>query len=429
MRLPMNEQSELLYSETFNSLWCLVNERFVTWAEFKMLPMPEGYDNATIWKLLSTLRRGTGIRLTYPPWFNMVDGDNKHLWFSIPHSLSDNLREIVRLAAVDSSLAQSLKQFDSAYLQYYLIERELVVACRRDGVVLSLEEARQAWLAPPRQPSSEQLIFRRLVELFLSAEEIATAPLSISALEHLYESLAGGITKVFTPVYTLYSDNSTCEYFTSAHTFELTCEMMNGGGSDHYLHPVFSVIEISRHLWDYQPFEHFNACMEVLIRRVFCLKAGYPLIAYLSLVQIDESIQASQESEFGVYTTAFPAEYQVVGVDVTWYQNIMLARYIEDLERLRQHIDAFFARRRHVRTCIGALASLNHRQKDVLHLFCRNPGEQLTISSHRERHKVSYATARADLLSLSETAYLRVRPQQQAFIFISGPRLIELLGE
>jgi hypothetical protein len=110
--------------------------------------------------------------------------------------------------------------------------------------------------------------------------------------------------------------------------------MFNGGGSDQYLHPIFAIIEISRHLWDYQPFQMLNACIELIIRRAFYIRFNYPLAAYLSPVQIDEGIQKNKELPFGAYTLTFPKEYQVIGVDVTWYQDMMVAFYIEDLKRL-----------------------------------------------------------------------------------------------
>jgi hypothetical protein len=112
--------------------------------------------------------------------------------------------------------------------------------------------------------------------------------------------------------------------------------MFNGGGSDQYLHPIFAIIEISRHLWDYQPFQILNACIELIIRRAFCIRFNYPLAAYLSLVQIDEGIQKNNELPFGAYTFTFPMEYQVIGVDVTWYQDMMVAFYIQDLKRLQK---------------------------------------------------------------------------------------------
>jgi DNA-binding GntR family transcriptional regulator len=71
---------------------------------------------------------------------------------------------------------------------------------------------------------------------------------------------------------------------------------------------------------------------------------------------------------------------------------------------------------------------LNHHQKDVLHLFLKTPSpERLSIDSHRAGYKISYATVRADLLSLEESGYLSVHAQRQAFIFTSGQRLSELI--
>ncbi len=72
---------------------------------------------------------------------------------------------------------------------------------------------------------------------------------------------------------------------------------------------------------------------------------------------------------------------------------------------------------------------LNHRQIALISHALRNPGEIYTIESHKESHRVSYPTARSDLLQLSEFAVLDQRKMGNTFVFRGVDNIRERLEE
>jgi Fic family protein len=72
---------------------------------------------------------------------------------------------------------------------------------------------------------------------------------------------------------------------------------------------------------------------------------------------------------------------------------------------------------------------LNERQRDVLLHALRHPGTEYTIQLHTDLSKVTYGTARADLLGLAVRGLMDQVKTGKSIIFTLSPHLDEHLKQ
>jgi Fic family protein len=88
--------------------------------------------------------------------------------------------------------------------------------------------------------------------------------------------------------------------------------------------------------------------------------------------------------------------------DATYFLIYQLEVMLRAIENLDQYLQRKIAQIREVEIRLKNVASFNHRQLALLGHALRHPGTEYTIKSHQRSHNVAYATARSDLLALSE---------------------------
>ena len=96
------------------------------------------------------------------------------------------------------------------------------------------------------------------------------------------------------------------------------------------------------------------------------------------------------------------------------------------IHRKNQEIESFGAQ-------LADLDLFNHRQLALLLHGMKHPGFRYSIRSHRTSHRVTYQTARTDLLTLTGHGLLEHRKRGRQFLFLAPPdlkqRLRQLQGE
>ena len=74
-------------------------------------------------------------------------------------------------------------------------------------------------------------------------------------------------------------------------------------------------------------------------------------------------------------------------------------------------------------------AMLNHRQIALIISMRKHPDRVYTIASHRRSHRVTYQTARTDLLGLAALGLVAVAKHGRAFVFSLARDFDERLRE
>jgi len=197
------------------------------------------------------------------------------------------------------------------------------------------------------------------------------------------------------------------------------CDFANGKGETEFFHPVIRAIVL--HLWlayDH-PFEDGNGRTARALFYWSMLNSGYWLFEFISISSILR--QAS-----GQYAQAF-LYTETDANDATYFIVHQLRVIKSALQKLERFLERKTREIRQAEKLLQGVDGLNYRQLALLSHALRKPHADFTINSHKVSHRIAYATARADLLSLVKIGLLKQRTIGNAMHFAAGDMLRELL--
>lgn len=151
---------------------------------------------------------------------------------------------------------------------------------------------------------------------------------------------------------------------------------------------------IALHFWmayDH-PFEDRNGRTARALFHWSMLSQGYWLAEFLSISRI--LLQAPAQ-----YARSF-LHTESDDNDLTYFLLYQLSVIRRAVEELRDYLARKMAEVRDAERLIKASAVLNHRRLAILSRAVRIADSRFSIASHRLSHRVSYETARTDLLDL-----------------------------
>ncbi|WP_234987842.1 Fic family protein [Novilysobacter spongiicola] len=201
------------------------------------------------------------------------------------------------------------------------------------------------------------------------------------------------------------------------------CDFANGGDSGEFLHPIVRAIAIHFQIGYDHPFCDGNGRTARALFYWSMLRSGYWLSEYVSISSVLK--KAPQQ-----YVRAY-LHTESDGTDLSYFVAHQLDVIIAAVEGLR----GYLARKGRERNQAEALlrpgsplgARLNHRQRSILLHAIRHPDSVYEIAGHQAAHRVTYPTARADLLGLVELDLLRQDRRGKAFIFLPARDLAQRL--
>jgi Fic family protein len=143
------------------------------------------------------------------------------------------------------------------------------------------------------------------------------------------------------------------------------------------------------------------------------LRSGYWLTEYISISSVLRKAPAQ-------YVSAY-LRSESDGADMSYFVAHQLDVIIEAVNSLRAYIGRKARERRQAEALLRPAsklgARLNHRQRAVLLDALRHPEREYDIAGHQAAHRVTYATARSDLLGLAKLKLLIKRKRGKAFVF------------
>lgn len=202
------------------------------------------------------------------------------------------------------------------------------------------------------------------------------------------------------------------------------CAFANDRGDDsrkRFVHPVLRAILLHFALAYDHPFVDGNGRTSRALFYWSLARQGYWLVEFISISRILKKAPAKYGEAFLYVETD--------DNDVTYF----LLNQLRVTERAIRALHEYLAAKtREIRGTEDLLrhspalsTRFNHRQLALLNHALKHPGFGYAFDSHRRSHRVSYQTARTDLLSLQEVGLFERIQRGRTFVFVA-PRDLKL---
>ena len=188
-----------------------------------------------------------------------------------------------------------------------------------------------------------------------------------------------------------------------------------------FVHPIIRAVILHFWLAYDHPFKDGNGRTARALFYWMMLKRGFWLFQFISISQILLKARAQ-------YGQAF-LKTETDGNDLNYFLLHQLGVIEQAIKSLHDYIRRKSEEVSEASKRLRALGEFNHRQEALLNRAIRHPGTAFTIESHQQSHRVSYATARSDILRLVELSLLTQRKRGQAFVFEAASDLEKRLNE
>ena len=204
---------------------------------------------------------------------------------------------------------------------------------------------------------------------------------------------------------------------------ESICSFANDENASEFTHPVLRAILLHFLLAYDHPFEDGNGRTARALFYWSMLKQKYWTMEFVSISRILKKSPAKYMRSY-LYT-------ETDENDTTYFilhqLQVILHAIQELLEYLKRKSDEHKEIEDIFRKSVKLHNALNQRQTAALNRALKRPDSIFTIESHRGSHRITYQTARTDLLGLSELGLLEKTKRGNAFIFMPSKNLRENL--
>ena len=201
---------------------------------------------------------------------------------------------------------------------------------------------------------------------------------------------------------------------------ERLCAFANAESDDRYLHPVIRAIMCHFMIGYDHPFVDGNGRTARALFYWTMLRNGYWLAAYLSISNL---LRAGPSK----YSRAYEYVHADAN-DATYF----LIHQLNVLERAADQLRHYIGRQSERAAALGQalkdLRGLNRRQELVVERAMRVPITEFTIEGHQIEFRVSYGSARSDLLDLAKRGLLARERVGRQYVFRPAPDLQDRLG-
>ena len=202
------------------------------------------------------------------------------------------------------------------------------------------------------------------------------------------------------------------------------CAFANGDTPAAFIHPVIRAITLHFWLAYDHPFVDGNGRTARALFYWAMLRHDYWLFSFISISTILRKAR-------GQYDRGFKAT-ETDDNDLTYFLLAQLKVIGQALDLLESTIKRKNQEMKSFEQQLADSDLFNHRQLALLLHGIKHPGFRYSIRSHKTSHKVSYQTARTDLLTLANQGLLEQRKRGRQFLFQApadlGKRLKQLGG-
>ena len=439
MKIPVSPKSlnELLTQESAHlskilsaSIGPTPAGKYLHWDNLRHRSPPEGLTNEQWWAGVRFARLGLERNLP------LIDKKGTPFTFSMPPLVAEYLHDIDSRGSGRIAMPSEVSnpETKTRFLVRSLIE-EAITSSQLEGASTTRKRAMEMFRLGKRPADkSEQMIFNNLrgMEFIRQNQDKKLTPELVLAIhtEMMQDTIENkdlGRLQTLDDERVNVISNDTQKIVHEPPSadqlpdrLQAMCEFANGVGETEFFHPVIRAIVL--HLWlayDH-PFEDGNGRTARALFYWSMLNSGYWLFEFISISSILR--QAS-----GQYARAY-LYTETDANDATYFIVHQLRVIKTALHKLERYLEKKTREIRQAENLLQGVDWLNYRQLALLSHALRKPHADFTINSHKVSHRIAYATARADLLSLVKIGLLGKRTIGNAMHFAAGDALMELLA-
>ncbi len=410
MTSPIDPSEAIKVLEAFESgrldhLFTEANTEYFDHEGFEALRFGVGVQREAVWRLISAIRRSTGLLVLESAW-----GDFQ-LNVTPTAQLMEALYEIDTWAARSLVGRTDLPADEEWIVQdRLLVEEAVMIALDRaessEGVECALRQARTeviACLYDEVPPSSNTGIvacrFYHAMRELSGARSQSLTPDYIVGIHRLLSGDApdAGLIRttehpapvldspiVSTPPARILGELQSLYAYTESQDVP-------------FVHPLIKTLALAWWLRRIRPFERHNYLVSRLVSMAYASRHGYQVAGIVGFPGgLNEQLEDSVD-----LTAVFIDQLQV----------IRASKQLADAN-LRERITRF-----HEVTTRFRPLNINHRQALILDRALRAPSTTFTIKHHARTRELAYETARQDFIRLVEAGYLQQRKRGKAFEF------------
>ena len=410
----------------------LVKSRYLHWDQLRHRKPPEDLSLEVWWAGIKLSRHSLYKNLPF------TDKYGRPFVYGMPDPVLQSLHRIDRNAAGQVIMEEQVVAPDdrNRYLVSSLIE-EAITSSQLEGAATTREEAK-AMLRSGREPRdrSERMIMNNyhVMEMIREIKDEALTPELVLEIHHIVSqgtlddpSAAGRLRQAGEKVHVVDAQHSTVLHTPPdaaelPERLERLCAFANQADTEEpFVHPAIRAILLHFMLGYDHPFVDGNGRTARALFYWSMAHQGYWLMEYISISRLLRMAPAQ-------YARAY-LHTETDDNDTTYF----ILHQLDVIERAIQGLHDYLAHKaaqqqsaeKLLRRSPALADALNHRQIALLSHALKNPGHRYTIESHLRSHKITYQTARTDLLKLEATGLLVKSKRGRSFVFIAPDDLKE----
>ncbi len=190
------------------------------------------------------------------------------------------------------------------------------------------------------------------------------------------------------------------------------CDFANKTRTDTFLHPILKAIILHFWLAYDHPFVDGNGRTARALFYWSVLSRDFWMFEFLSISAVIRRSPTNYAQSF-LYT-------ETDENDLTYFLLAQLQVIRQAIKALYAYLDKKALEIQSIETILQSHVSINHRQLALLGHALRHAGARYTIDTHKKTHRVTYQTARTDLLDLASRNLL-VRTKTGRFFSFTAP--------
>lgn len=388
-----------------------INERYLTKKEIEYR-ISNDINLNEFWNELMDIRKNTKIDIP------LIDQSSNNFWFNLTNDISSNIE------AIDSSATEDLFKSVPLDLEVSVIADALIDEAFNSSVIegaFSTKRRTKEMIEKQLLPSnkSEIMIMNNYYALLYIMDNL-DRPLDEESILSIYRILTKDtldkddiVEKYRTDsVYVMDTKSNKITY--TAPSYDKVQEMMNDLlnfiNSNNNYHPVIKACIIHFYFVYIHPFFDGNGRTARAVSYMYLLQNGYNFFKFFSISSV---INEERNRYYDAIENT-----ELYDSDMTYFIKYYSSMIVRSISKIKNNFRKEFGKRLIKDTLEKARIILDKRQTKIINSFITVDKNFITIEEYRKRFKISYETARTDLLELETLGFLKKHKKGKKYIFV-----------